>query len=80
MALDGKFEINSQEIIWALILLGLIHFMNDRLVLDYTALQALTATEVYVLFLMTLRRKSDFRYLEFASPDSLQPPDNRAHL
>lgn len=80
MALDGKFEINSQEIIWALFLLGLIHFMNDRLVLDYTALQALTATEVYVLFLMTLRRKSDFRYLEFALPDSLQPPDNRAHL
>jgi len=80
MALDGKIQIKSQEIIWSLFLLGLIHFLNYRLMLDYTALQALTATEIYILFLMTLLRKSDFRYLKSASLDSLQPPDNRAHL
>lgn len=80
MALDGKIRIKSQEIIWAVLLLSVIHFLNYRLMLDYTALQALTATEIYILFLMILRRASNFRDLESASLDSLQPPDNRPHL
>ena len=80
MALDGRIQINSQEVIRALFLLVLIHFVNYRLMLDYTAVQALTATEIYILFLWILRRTLDFRYLESASLDSPQPPDNRAHL
>jgi hypothetical protein len=80
MALDGKIRIKPQEIIWAVPLLSLIHLLNYRLTLDYTALQALTATEIYILFLMALRRAVNFRHLESASLDSPQPPDNRPHL
>jgi hypothetical protein len=80
MALDGNIRIKSQEIIWALLLLSLIHFLNYQLMLDYTALQALTATEIYILFLLALRRAANLRHLESASLDSLQPPDNSPHL
>ena len=80
MALDGIIRIKSQEIIWALLILSLIHFLNYQLLLDYTALQALTTTEIYILFLLALRRAANFRHLESASLDSLQPPDNRRHL